>query len=470
MPVVTYFLLVLSLVSLSSFASDAPGLDVITSRNGDIVSYRNWNEKNVSLIDWNNPIRNQGAVGSCQSFAFLGMIEGEVFRSQGVTLDLSERYQLYSNFMEFGALGSSPFQIAQFPNSFQKWGALPESLFPYNVVNKNAGVFEVDSAQGLQNTAIPQILLAIQGKQGIDRSLVLQKDEFLGPLPVGNYPVQLPVRVAAIDTARPARFVWDKQSKIEVSCFSTSEEHSGVFVSSSEFVAHCLEYTPDRFAVVNQVDILASRATKQKCSEPNGVEKLIEDTLLERRIVLQNILVNLEAKSPAMIAMSVPLTLEGKKSVLWDTDGKSVHAGHAVIVLGYLTAHDLINPDSQASGLLGSGLFDKLASKVDSSYTEPDHALSSRELSQIRSNSHLGVKIQKEQGILIFRNSWGDVPGLSGYQTMTFDYFLAHVMLTMTSTDGAFISSGQPPKINVDSIAHDSLLKEINEVFCPASR
>ncbi|MEK6707147.1 MAG: hypothetical protein AABZ06_15330 [Bdellovibrionota bacterium] len=89
------------------------------------ASYLKYLNKNITLIDWNSPIRSQGAVGSCQSFAFLGMIENELFHEQGVSLDLSERYQLYSNFMQFGDMGAQVTHIRQFPVSFERLGSDP---------------------------------------------------------------------------------------------------------------------------------------------------------------------------------------------------------------------------------------------------------------------------------------------------------------------------------------------------------
>ena len=109
------FWLVSTLITMPIWANPLTGFDVVETRNGQVVSYRKWKEKNIEIVDWDNPARSQGSVGSCQSFAFIGMIENRTFQNQGVTLDLSERYQLYSNFMEFSALGSNPAHMAEFP-------------------------------------------------------------------------------------------------------------------------------------------------------------------------------------------------------------------------------------------------------------------------------------------------------------------------------------------------------------------
>lgn len=138
---------------LPAMAVDSGRYSVISSSDGTLVSFTKWQEKNLELVDWNNPVRNQGAIGSCQSFAFLGVAENQLFQQFGVSLDLSERYQLFANFMEFSGMGAAPTQLSKFHLNFAKWGALPEELYPYQFSENNAAVFQVDSAQGLQSQA-----------------------------------------------------------------------------------------------------------------------------------------------------------------------------------------------------------------------------------------------------------------------------------------------------------------------------
>ena len=459
-------ILLISVFLSQSYNAFASSFDVVESRNGQISSFRKWKEKNITFVDWNHSIGNQGAVGSCQSFAFLGILENQVYQEQGVTLALSERYQLYSNFMEFGVLGSDPKQIEQFPQLFAKWGALPEILYPYSSVNKNSAVFEVDSAQGLQNGDVPEIVRAIAGKEGLARSSVLQEERFLGQLPQGSLPVSVPVLVSHIDKSRPMRYVLDNVTNEEVPCFSITNERAKISLSAVEYAAHCLEYRSSDWIVTNHFNALAAQISRPTCLDAHSFSQILTQSLEERRKSLVDLLARLVIKRAGMIAFSVPVTHEGKKSVLWDAEKRDVHAGHAVVALGFLTSDDLNNPAAQTEGFLGSGLFDQMASKYDTSYALPEKEWDQKKLSQHRRESAFGQRVVAEQGIIIFRNSWGDVPGLNGYQAMTFDYYLAHLMLQISSKDSGLSVAGRPPRIKIDNIVIDRIKAEATEVFC----
>src|SRR5687768_8741157 len=63
---------------------------------------------NTSIANFGSAARDQGKIASCASHGFLGLIENQLWNDRGVNVDLSERYQLYSNFMHTGNLGSDP--------------------------------------------------------------------------------------------------------------------------------------------------------------------------------------------------------------------------------------------------------------------------------------------------------------------------------------------------------------------------
>ena len=454
-----------------SHASDFIGFDVVESRQGDIVSYRNWKEKNtkrnIEFIDWTNPIRQQGAVGSCQSFGFLGIIENQVSILQGASIDLSERYQLYSNFIEFGALGSSPAQIARFPEMFESLGTLPEILYPYSVIDQNAAVFAVDSAQGLQNETEPAILKAIAGRTGPDRAQVLQQPEFFGALPSGGTPIELPVFASHLNDERRLRHVKSISSQITSPCYSTTTAKSGISLTPAEFASHCLEFKVSDWDVTNEFDATAKRMRSNACNNEAELDQVVEATLNARKEALRLLLSRLENKNAAMLAMSVPLTIEGKKSSLWDAETNEVHAGHAVVALGYLTAQDLRLPANQKVGALGSGLFDQLSAQYDKSYQTPPSSLSEVDLRDYRISSAFGRKVLAEQGIFFVRNSWGDIPGLGGYQAITFDFMMAHMMLTMSTRSLGLDMSAPDSMIQKTTLNSVKLRTELRNIFCP---
>jgi len=431
---------------LAAMAVDSGRYNVISSSDGAIVSFTKWQEKNIELADWNNPIRNQGAIGSCQSFAFLGVVENQVFQQFGVSLDLSERYQLFTNFMEFSGMGAAPTQLSKFHLNFAKWGALPEEMYPYKFIEDNAAVFQVDSAQGLESQTEPALDQALKGVvDPLEKSKILQEARFFGPLPEGKPSIVLPVKALQVNEARPQRFVAVAGADEEVPCFSEQALNSGTALSPSEFAKHCLAYEEKNFSVHSIYEISHSFKTlKEVCSSADNRAIVSGLVLRQRQEILRSILMSSILKRSSLIAMSVPDTLDGKKSVLWQSAGTTTHAGHAVVALGFLMKKDLLNLKSHFAGLLGSGLFDELAKTLDANYKLPLSPVNEEELQRVRLDSKLGQAILTEQGIVVVRNSWGDIAGKGGYQALTFDYLLEHGMMSVHSAFGPSLNLGQP--------------------------
>lgn len=310
---------------------------------------------------------------------------------------------------------------------------------------------------------------ALKGVQDpLEKSKVLQEARFFGPLPEGKPSIALPVKALRVNEARPQRFVANAGSTAEVPCFSEQTIGSGLALSPSEFAQHCLAYEEKNFSVHSIYEISHSFKTLQEvCSSADNRAVVAGLILRQRQEILRSILMSSILKRSSLIAMSVPETLEGKKSVLWQSAGTNTHAGHAVVALGFLMKKDLLNLKSHFDGFLGSGLFDELAKTLDADYKLPLSPANDFALQRIRLDSKLGQAILAEQGIVIVRNSWGDIAGKGGYQTLTFDYLLEHGMMSVHSAFGSSLDLGQPEGLEfvVTGKARESAAKLVDG-FC----
>src|SRR5262245_39269067 len=89
-----------------SAASDpyAPYSDTIR----DIRVMGRLDPQNVAFANFAAQARDQGKLASCASHGFIGMLENQLWMEKGVTVDLSERYQLYSNYLDTKTMGGMP--------------------------------------------------------------------------------------------------------------------------------------------------------------------------------------------------------------------------------------------------------------------------------------------------------------------------------------------------------------------------
>lgn len=99
-------------------------------------------------------------------------------------------------------------------------------------------------------------------------------------------------------------------------------------------------------------------------------------------------------------------------------------------------------------------------------FAVPSLLLNKEELSLHRASSTFGNQILKEQGIIIFRNSWGDVPGINGYQAMTFDFFFAHMIMSIPQQNSLMIM-GDLPQVNLSAITINGIKKKVLQAYCP---
>lgn len=411
---------------------------------------------NSNIADFSNPIRDQGAIASCASFTMMALIENQLFLERGITADFSERYHLYANFMETGTMGSNSDIITQYSSIISKWGVIPESLYPYADIQKNASRFQQDAAQNL--TADPSsetIDMAIKDSTiGSQRSAILQKQMFLGALPRAGYPIGLPLQVKALAKGARIPEVEDRRvpgtAKI-VACYSDKKEKSQLQVSPREFVNLCLDHDPKNyFSCQPNVQsiaetLLQSSNPAEACAEiDKNTEKEASAVIAQRQSLLK-LTIQLAGLGQATLAGISAPKMGGILSV-WSTK-LPPGGGHAVAILGDLTYQQLLDPKQHSLGILKDGTFDKLAKaydvilKANGKLAGAVHSIDVQDnadtIFQKRTTSSIAKLMQAEGGLLFFRNSWGESKdavqiGASGFQAMTFDYFLKNVSMVMS--------------------------------------
>ena len=153
---------------------------------------------------------------------------------------------------------------------------------------------------------------------------------------------------------------------------------------------------------------------------------------------LSTVLRSLDAQQAVFIGVDTPFQLENKAAPLWHTSS-FIGSGHAVTAVGYVTAAQLADPNEQAVGLLEApSVFDAFADEAEPGYSaRVEEALLSGDpgvLAAVRTESELGQRISSGGGMILFRNSWGSQLGetrigVDGFQSMTFAYFLARLMI-----------------------------------------
>jgi hypothetical protein len=223
-----------------------------------------------------------------------------------------------------------------------------------------------------------------------------------------------------------------------------------------EFARHCLAHKADDYLPTHVDQAFSDVTSKDQICATEETRNLYSMKIVsKRKESLEFVMKNLFLKRSSLLAFRVPDTREGRSSAVWMEKGNSVVAGHATVALGLVAPEDLKSLDEQDRGLLGSGLFDDLARTLDTSY--PDKSviaeMNSSEKSDLRSSSKMGKIIESEQGAILIRNSWGEVPGYKGYQLLTYDYLLG---------DAGLMSLGQKIDNNLSSLikTFDVLTKE----------
>lgn len=413
---------------------------------------------NTTFTDFGSAARDQGAIASCASHTILALVENQMYNERGITIDLSERYMMYSNFMAANDMGTDPAVIAKFPWIIADYGLMPEALWPYVDIKKNSHKFDQDAAQNLgeAESLEPTVTEALEGSScDLDRSKILQDELYLGALPNADAPIRLPVLADAIRDNAIMTEYGDITTGEVSDCFTTDRNvaGTGVAVSPADFRRLCFDFDPTNyfscnaqqqvesvleFLVGNDADPLATL-----CKDPDvAAELLAECAESYRRSLLATVLLLSEAGQSTFIGLSSPSA--GNMLPLWYKK-LPPGGGHAVAVVGHLTADELLDPSQHDRGLLGEGVFDALAHALDEALPDgvggEDFAgvkpgASREEMMQARLASRLGHKVVEEGGILFFRNSWGSESqgfpiGVHGYQAVTFDYVIQNLSLVL---------------------------------------
>jgi len=400
--------------------------------------------RGVTIADFGTAAQDQGDIASCASFGFLGLLENQLFNERGISVDLGERYQLFANFMETGTIGGQPKSIAQFPNFVSQYGTLPEAICPYSEVARNAVRFEADAAQGLTtDTHLPTLDVVVKDtpKASRERADILIKPEFFGRLPQGPQPVTIPLK---------AKFTGDaKVPEVEYgngiySCFSkegaeASPPNKRFTMTPREFAHACLNITPAAyFTCAHDLDgDFESQPGADDCAKAQSSLAMLPGLYAQRSTSWLNLTMSLLDRNQAVM-VGVKAPSENQQLGVW-SERFPPGAGHAVLALGYTTYEELTKPEEQSRGMLGQGIFDKLAGSIEPEYLAKALPTDPAARRDARVASRLGRVMRAEGGMLLFKNSWGtkvgDVAiGVDGYQSMTFAYFMKALMLVQSRT------------------------------------
>ena len=396
----------------------------------------------ASVGDFGSHVRDQGNIASCASFSFLGLLENQMFNDRGITPDLSERYMIYSNFLQTGTLGGDPAVIAQFPQLTANIGVMNEELYPYEGVAKNYSRFDQDAAQGLEADG-HQVLLGDAVKDTAPmskaRSTIIEGPDYCGALPSGAYPVQLPFKA----TLEPGAKVPQVEFGDAIyDCFATDPStKKRLAVTPVEALKMCFDLEPAQYFTC-PFDAAAAGAEAEAAAtetDPCAAAKHAAAVMASKQYAankqgLEIALGLLEAGDAVMLGVTAPASPRNVFPV-WSTKTLELGGGHAVIAVGYASWDDLNDVAQQKKGILANGMFDKLDAMVEAGHMEkiaaaPDDAAKM----QIRVQSALGQRMKDEGGLILFRNSWGakvgDISiGVDGHQAMTFDWFMKTGML-----------------------------------------
>lgn len=420
----------------------------------DIRVLAPFNPQNTSIANFGSDARNQGKIASCASFGFIAMLENQLFIDKGITVDLSERFQLYANYLDTKTLGGQPKVIATFPEIASRYGMLTEAAYGYDGVNKNAHRFQQDHAQGLGTDANAQTIdLAIEGATERTKQLgaILERDEFIGKLPAGPYPIELPIQAELAPGSSNVELEFDGKL---YDCFAKDPASvpadKKLRVTPRELAHKCLGVEPKQYVtcqapgLLEEVEAGAANAEGDDCAKlARGIDHVakayatrgVEWLELTMRLLDRGQAVTFGVDSPAG---------QGPQAV-WRARGFEPGGGHAVLALGYVTYEELQKPDEQHRGMLGAGIFDRLAGAMEPEYqAKVDAGLPSdpAALRDARVASKVGQLLKEEGGLVLFRNSWGksvgDIAiGIDGYQSMTFDFFLRAAMLVQARSNEA---------------------------------
>ena len=418
----------------------------------DIRTLGSLNPQNTSIADFAAAARNQGKLASCASHGFIGMLENQLFVDKGITVDLSERFQLYANYLDTKTMGGSPSVILRFPELASQYGIMNEEAFAYEALNANASRFQQDHAQGLATD--PNALTIDKAIEAVPEktkalSQILERGEYIGQLPAGPYPIEIPLKAIL----RPDSEVPEVEFEGKIySCFaqdpSALPAEKKLRVTPRELAHKCFGLEPAKYfgctaSLPDELLAAASSIEGDDCTRLSGALDQVSKTYAQRGTAWLELLTRLLDQGQAvMVGVESPAN-QGPQAV-WRARGLEPGGGHAVVALGYVTYAELEDPAQQTRGMLGEGIFDRLAGAVEPEYQAKLDAgalpTEDAALRDVRLATKLGKLLKDEGGLVLFRNSWGrtagDVPiGIDGFQSMTFDFFLRSVMVVQSRSN-----------------------------------
>lgn len=405
--------------------------------------------QNTSIANFAAQARDQGKLASCASHGFIAMLENQLWIDRGVSVDLSERFQLYANYLDTKTMGGQPEVILRFPDIASQYGIMSEGIYDYGGLNANASRFQQDHAQGLATD--PNALTIDKAIEGSDvrskaLSAILEQDQFIGRLPEGPYPIELPLKAEVGPESDVVELEFEGKL---YRCFDPSPEtlpaEEKLRVTPRELAHKCLGIEPKKYFgcgidTMKELEDGAEATPGDDCAKLRGGIDHLAKVSAERGVDWLDLTMRLLDRGQAVhLGVASPAN-QGPQAV-WRARGLEPGGGHAVVALGYVTYAELAKVEEQERGMLGDGIFDRLAGAVEPEYQAKldAHALptDAAALRDARLATKLGTLLKDEGGLILFRNSWGrkvgDMAiGIDGFQSMTFDFFLRSAMLVQS--------------------------------------
>jgi len=451
--------------------------------------------KNIEFFDRNQPYRDQGNLPTCYSFGYLGLIENELFMKSGISIDLSERYQLLTNYIALKHRGNKARTLDSYGKILNIFGAVPESLFPYSHIADRHENFSKFTEEGEYNENY--INHQIEHLEKDELLATLQQEQFFGKiLSAPKYADQPIVRI-------PTKAIHIKNEKLvpmatvdgkKVACFTIKNE-GDTKISPKKFLKDCIKITPINYKVQhmgqNQLIFkteeivekeLFSEASELKGASEQEQRKALCDFLKSNRIQhslindeiikdhnasLNYLLERLNQKSAMIIGLDTPNQLKDIDAEIWEDRMETGLGGHAVLALGFLTLEEFKDKQEHGSGILKKdGVFDQFAKAI-----EADFQVGS-DLFYSRMNSKLSDLLHNERGFVLIRNSYGKNTGIDGYQLIGFKYLYSRIHgVSGASTPVSFTSKKTrfiPPALWGEALSkkiRPSLEKAFSECF-----
>lgn len=306
--------------------------------------------QNIDLADGSHPVDEQGPIGSCTSFSVLAIVESHLFQKTGVSVRLSQRFQLRNVLIDNDDFAKADRRQL---DAINKWGILPDEQYSYKDIKfQNRLIdaqqlpyvikdFELDNIVDYWDTSRALHKLKLGSSERI--KFLNSKDLFDLP-PQGSSGDEQESETVAFIPA-PAIAIKDRKLVPTVEntpCFIGSNETIPIerkAISAVNFAKHCMLFDVDLYGYL---DAESNRPLLQK--------KVMSS--LDRR----------EAVAFGFEMSRYPTSLwTYADENIW----RSTKTGHSSAIVGYISAEELANSAANEQSYLSTNAFERLDLLMD---------------------------------------------------------------------------------------------------------